>query len=1198
MAEHPEVFISATTRDLGSYRREIKDSLLSLQIFPIEESTFTLAYGPLTEMLRDLIGRCDAVIHLVGFYYGAEPPQRPVGEPRRSYTQIEYDVARQLGKRIYLFLAKQDCQPDEILDQTDEEKSLQLAHRQAIQTCGEIYYLFASPQEVASRVRELRFPARDAKAPRRAVNLPYDSLGPLFKGRDAALAELRQRLKGGGGRAVGLTARRAIHGLGGVGKTRLAVEYAWRHASDYKNALLFVSARSPADFRSNLAALCNAEILNLPERDQAEEAARLAAVFRWLNEHSGWLLVLDNADMPEAAVEVEKTLPKLQGGDVIITSRIADWSAAVQTTELDVLGEQDAAAFLLERSELRRKKTATDTEDAAVLAHELGGLALALEQAGAYVAKNRLSFSEYRLRWESTREKVLAWYDPRLMQYPSSVATTWQTTFDQLTQPEHALLNILAWLAPEPIPVSLLDDVLVEGADTRDALSGLVSWSLARWTADGDAFTIHRLVQEITRQRLSENEKDSALQRGLEILNGKLPSPHWDERGWQLWERLAPHVRVLLTRLRDHALEPKARRMMNQLALWLYNRGKHGEAEPLFERELAISEKAPGPEHALVANSFNSLAALYHAQGRFAEVEPLYQRSLAIFERALGPEHPDVATSLNNLAELYRAQGRFAEAEPLYQRSLAILQKALGSEHPNLATILNNLALLYQAIGEYAKAEPLLLRAVAIQERALAPEHPSVATSLNNLADLCRAMGEYAKAEPLFKRALVIKEKALGPEHPDVAASLNSLAFSYFERGLYAEAEPLYQRALAIRKKVLGPEHTDVAISLDNLAALYVKQARYAEVELLYKQALAIFEHALGPNHPDLATSHNSLASFYYEQGRYAQAEPLYNRALAIWEKTLGPEHPNVATGLNNLAELLRATNRSAEAEPLYRRALAIKEESFGPEHPNVAISLNNLAGLLSATNRPAEAEPLYRRALAITEKSFGPEHSSVAISLNKLAGLLRATNRPAEAEPLYRRALAIDEKSFGPEHLNVATGLNNLAGLLSDTNRLAEAEPLYHRALAIDEASFGPEHPSVATGLNNLAELLRATSRLAEAEPLYRRALAITEKSFGPEHPKVATELNNLAVLLSATNRLAEAEPLFLQALRILTEFGHRTGHAHPHFHAAINNYAGLLSAMGLSEDEILARLRSAIESEPAESVRPSQICGKVLPK
>ena len=127
-------------------------------------------------------------------------------------------------------------------------------------------------------MRELRFPARSAWVPRRVSNLPYNSLGPLFKGRDIALAELGQRLMimTGGGRVVGLTARQAIHGLGNVGKTRLAIEYAWRQASDYEQALLFVSARSPTDFRSNLAALCNADILDLPAQNQGEEAARLA----------------------------------------------------------------------------------------------------------------------------------------------------------------------------------------------------------------------------------------------------------------------------------------------------------------------------------------------------------------------------------------------------------------------------------------------------------------------------------------------------------------------------------------------------------------------------------------------------------------------------------------------------------------------------------------------------------------------------------------------------------------------------------------------------------------------------------------------------------------------------------------------------------------------------------------------------------
>jgi tetratricopeptide (TPR) repeat protein len=204
---------------------------------------------------------------------------------------------------------------------------------------------------------------------------------------------------------------------------------------------------------------------------------------------------------------------------------------------------------------------------------------------------------------------------------------------------------------------------------------------------------------------------------------------------------------------------------------------------------------------------------------------------------------------------------------------------------------------------------------------------------------------------------------------------------------------------------------------------------------------------------------------------------------------------------------------------------------------------------------------------------------------MNELARWFKNRAEHGEAEPLMRRALAIDENNFGSEHPDVARDLNNLALLLRETNRFTEAESLMRRALAIAQKNFVPDHPNVAICFNNLAELFHETNQLAKAEPLHRRALAIDEKSFGPDHPDVAIDLNNLARLLSHMNRLAEAETLSRRHLRIFAEFGRRTRDEHPHFRTAINNYAGLLAAMGFSESEILSRLRSAIECEPDES-------------
>jgi uncharacterized membrane protein len=210
-------------------------------------------------------------------------------------------------------------------------------------------------EALARDYERLHFHISFWEAAGRRLRRNYSFLFAVFKGRDAALVDLRRRLRSG--------PCQATHGLGGVGKTRLAIEYAWRHASDY-TALLFVSARSPVELRANLAGLCNPLVLNLPEQTQPEEAARVSAVFRWLGENPGWLLILDNADTQEAASGVEETLPRFRGGEVIITSRIADWSPAVQTAEpLNVLDETEAAAFLLERVPVgtHRGQAAQDT---------------------------------------------------------------------------------------------------------------------------------------------------------------------------------------------------------------------------------------------------------------------------------------------------------------------------------------------------------------------------------------------------------------------------------------------------------------------------------------------------------------------------------------------------------------------------------------------------------------------------------------------------------------------------------------------------------------------------------------------------------------------------------------------------------------------------------------------------------------------
>lgn len=372
--------------------------------------------------------------------------------------------------------------------------------------------------------------------PRTLCNLPYLSIGTLFKGREEIMDQLQEGLRAG--QAVGVVTTRAVHGLGGVGKTRLAVEYGWQRRDEY-GAILFAAATSPEELQRNLAGLDR--LLGLGTEETPEEEVRFQAVLHWLAGHPGWLLILDNVDNEEAARTVEEILPRLGRGHVLITSRLADWSAAVTTLELDVLAPEEAQAFLLERTASRRLKRSDDEALAASLAEALGNLALALEQAGAYIHHHRCSLADYLERWQEQDARVREWFDERLMNYPRSVATTWETSFAQLDTAARDLLYTLAWLAPEPMPAALFP------REAEAGLVGLLAYSLARRDHEGKAMvTVHRLVQEVTRHRIPTKETSQWIKAALRQVNSATPGNPEDVRTWPAWDRLRPHAEAII----------------------------------------------------------------------------------------------------------------------------------------------------------------------------------------------------------------------------------------------------------------------------------------------------------------------------------------------------------------------------------------------------------------------------------------------------------------------------------------------------------------------------------------------------------------------------------------------------------------------------------------------------------------------------
>ncbi|MEI1374659.1 tetratricopeptide repeat protein [Nostoc sp. UHCC 0926] len=848
-----------------------------------------------------------------------------------------------------------------------------------------------------------------------------------FVGREEELQNLHQLLQDNKQVAIA-----AIAGMGGVGKTELALQYAIQQRETYNGGLCWLLAKTEdvgiqvVQFARTQLDLKPPEDLDLPAQVQ----------YCWRRWREGEvLLVLDDVTDYEQVKPYLQSLPSRF--KVLMTTR-QKWGRIAQLS-LDVL--QPEAALKLLKSLL--KETPERIERELVIANQLcewlGYLPLGVELVGRYLARKQdLSLTEMLRRLENKRLDERSLSKSKLeadMTAQRGVLAAFELSWQELEDNDKQLGCLLSLFAAAPIPWKLVEQCVTEEyegelEEIRD--DRLLNLHLLQRKGEG-SYQLHPLLREFFQYKLTSLDKGEELKRSLcEVMVAvakEIPnSPTLKEI--TAVSPAIPHIGEVVNHLIQYVSDDDLLWPFYGNATFYNAQGLYNQGLPWFKQCLEVAKKHLGDEHPSVASSLNNLASLYRSQGRYSEAEPLYIQALELWRKLLGDEHPDVAQSLNNLAYLYYSQGRYSEAEPLYIQALALWRQLFGDEHPDVAQIFNNLALLYYSQGKYSEAEPLYIQALALRCKLLGDEHPDIASSLNNLASLYDSQGRYSEAEPLYIQALALRHKLLGNEHPDVAQSFNNLALLYRSQGRYSEAEPLYIQALALWRKLLGDEHPDIASSLNNLASLYRSQGRYSEAEPLYIQALALSRKLLGDEHPDVAQSLNNLALLYYSQGRYSEAKPLYIKALALWRQLLGDGHPDVATSLNNLAALYKSQEKYNEAKPLYIQALALRRKLLGEEHPDVASSLNNLALLYYSQDRYSEAEPLYMQALELWRKLLGEEHPDVASSLNNLALLYDSQGRYSEAEPLYMQALDIFQRRLGANHPNTVTVRENLVYL------------------------------------------------------------------------------------------------------------------------------------------------------------------------
>ena len=467
----------------------------------------------------------------------------------------------------------------------------------------------------------------------------------FFIGREEFLAKLHQELES--------EHYQAIHALGGMGKTQVAVEYAYRHKDEYTH-ILWCKAETDGDLESGAMAI--AAFLKLPG-DNTKAHSAVAAVKRWLEENSGWLVIFDSVENPDS---LKRLMPSKDTGRILLTSRknVFDSIGIMKPLELPPLTTQDSIDFLFQRSGRTREDSDQSTEFRAAkkIAIELGGLPLALEQAGAYLnAKKALTLRGYLERYKERRLALLEERKPVTGEYPESVATTWSVNFQDIdrSSPESAkLLRVSAFLSPDAIPLELVPHFGLS-KEPDELLEPLDNFSLARTNAEKNTYSIHRLVQEVLRDSMSEDERTTHAEHVVLAISRVIPS--YEFENWNSWERLISQARAAchLTQAYEIVSEESAS-VLRGTADYLNRAAQYRDVEPLYRQAIEICRKTVGEEHCEFAETLNNLAVLLHCTGRFKEAVRLCRQAMEIRRKILGEEHPDFAESVKTLEKIRR----------------------------------------------------------------------------------------------------------------------------------------------------------------------------------------------------------------------------------------------------------------------------------------------------------------------------------------------------------------------------------------------------------------------------------------------------------------------------------------------------------------------------------------------------------------
>jgi tetratricopeptide (TPR) repeat protein len=804
-----------------------------------------------------------------------------------------------------------------------------------------------------------------------------------FTGRQELLAELRQRLEDQDKEAA-VVLPHAMHGMGGVGKTQLAIEYAHRYAGRYQ-AVWWIPADQPGLIRSTLAGLApHLELTGLaPGRVEDAVTAVLQALRRGTPVDS-WLLIFDNADEPQ---QIRHFMPSARGGHIIVTSRNRRWEQIADTIEVDVFSRPESQQFL------ERRNPGIMPAEANQLAEALGDLPLALEHAASLMTEIAMTPAMYLEIFEEEHSRILG-EKPSTSEYPLPVAATWSVSVTRLreqTPDAMELLQRCAFFGASPISLELLErgknvlgrpmqDILRDPIVLGRAVRALGRYGLARIDNFRRTLEVHRIIQRILRDELNPDEADKLRHEVHLLMAAANPGEPDNVENWPKYEELIAHLDASKVISSQNS---EARQLIQDIVRYLYRTGNYGDALNRANEALATwgKESDEDDRYILVMNRLKT--QILRGLARYQESFEITTRVMPRMQAVLGEDHDETLILMNGHCVDLRVLGQFKESLEFTKETLERHRAVFGPEHPRTIVAMNNLAEDHELNGEYEEARNLNQQVYDEKKRFYSADDPTVLYTLNALARTMREQGNFQEALPLAEQAYagyqgVIERKLLTTAHPWILQQMVDLAVAWRAAGLTDQSLSLARRAYDHYLGAFGRDHTATLAAAICLAHAERDSGDLAVAEKRLAETLNGYKSVLGPGHPYTMCCQVDLAVVKRGQEDTEPARRLLADARDKLTELFGPAHHGSLAAAADLASALAQLGDLDGAIQLEEQALPLFESALGPSHPATLACTWNLAQDLQAADPTERSARLAKETMAQLERVLGREHLDI----------------------------------------------------------------------------------------------------------------------------------------------------------------------------------------------------------------------------